>query len=148
MNTAEKNMRSDPLINQILDAVRAKKKLVEIEDASGKVIGSIKFSDALYKKYEAFLAACDRDDKIAESRAAAVEAEIKAVGDEVLPLDQEVMVNGGLVGRIVEVTKGYMDRPYYRIFLQNGEGTYGDPKDESNYGYFYARQLRNYGRGT
>lgn len=121
---------------------------IVIRSDSGNEVGRITITPDLIRAFLKIQDDIKRDGEIAKTREQNVAAEVEAVGGEVLPVDQEVVIQGGLTGRITEVTKGYMERPYYRVFLQNAEGQYGDPKTESNYGYFYARQLRNYGRGV
>ena len=121
---------------------------IVIRAENGKEVGRMTVSPDLIRSYLKIQDDIKRDDEIADARRKNVEEEEKQVGNEILPIGQEVEINGGLRGRIEEVTKGFMERPYYRVFLQNAEGQYGDPKVESNYGYFYARQLRNYGRGV
>lgn len=135
------------LMTQILDAVRDGKDFLEVEDHNGKVVGKLHISPDLFDVADKHVGGIEKNKVIVKVREMAVAEEMAAVGDDVLEVDKVVALHGGLLGKIVEVSQGYLDRPYYKIFLQNADGVYGDPEDELNYGYYYARQLRDYGRG-
>lgn len=118
----------------------------EIIDASGKVVGHFEASPDLLRAFDTLRENKERDDDIKNRRDNAVDEEIAAIGDEVLDIDTVVEMKGGLKGIVTQISRGYRERPYYRVFLENGEGTYGDPHDESNYAFLYSRDLKNYGR--
>lgn len=132
---------------EIYNAVKAGKRQIELEDGNGRHLGTMQISPDLFRAFERYENNVQEHIKVTKGREEAVAEEVATVGDETLPVGREVTVKGGLTGKIVQVTKGYKDRPYYRIFLQSAEGVYGKPEDECNYGYFYARNLRDYGRG-
>lgn len=136
------------MVSDIMDAAKDGRDYIDIKSDSGAVVGQMTITPDLLREMKRYLDSVERSKKEVETRQQAVAKEVAAIGCEVLPIGQSVTVHGGLEGVVIEISHGYKDRPYYKVFLKNAEGIYGDPEDERNYGYFYARNFRNYGRGA
>lgn len=83
---------------------------------------------------------------VKNTREEAVRREVFIIGDVVLPLQQEVTYARDMrVGKILSVSVGYADRPYYRVQFHDEKGEYRVPAPEEHCTQLYARDLVNYG---
>lgn len=66
--------------------------------------------------------------------------------DTLLPIDHEVTYARDMhVGKILNVSAGYAQCPYYRVQFKDEKGEYRVPAPETHCTQLYARDLVNYG---
>lgn len=86
------------------------------------------------------------------ARQDAVRREMTVMGDTILPLGAEVIMDvephRDAVVRISAVSEGYLGRPYYYVIFRREDGSYPmgtEILEFENSAYVYARHLRDYG---